>query len=169
MTATRALLEATRTAFERYPIELDPCKALSPAAIAKACLRSMGVTPPMPRFKNVPDQVHGRAMVAYFGGRAEVRTRRTTVPVVTTDFLSMYPTVNALLGLWRYVVARKLQVVDVTERVRRQLDVTGRGKCTRKDARKCTTQVADEDVSFGFFTRSERLGPIPGNVEATTT
>ena len=34
------------------------------------------------------------------------------MPVVYTDFLSMYPTVNSLMGLWRFVTARKIEVVD---------------------------------------------------------
>jgi hypothetical protein len=29
-------------------------------------------------------------------------------PSATTDFLSMYPTVNNLMGLWRFVTARKI-------------------------------------------------------------
>jgi hypothetical protein len=33
------------------------------------------------------------------------------VPVVYTDFLSMYPTVNALMGLWRYVTAAEISIV----------------------------------------------------------
>ena len=32
--------------------------------------------------------------------------RKVIVPVVYTDFLSMYPTVNSLMGLWSFVIAR---------------------------------------------------------------
>ena len=34
------------------------------------------------------------------------------MPVVYTDFLSMYPTVNALMGLWRFVTAERIEVID---------------------------------------------------------
>ena len=37
-----------------------------------------------------PKAVLGYAMTAYYGGRAECRVRRTPVPVVYLDFLSMY-------------------------------------------------------------------------------
>lgn len=117
VTATRALTERLREEFNQYGIDLDPCKAYSPASIAKACYKKMGIGFPMQRFASVPDEFHGWAMSAYFGGRAEARIRRSKVPIVYTDFLSMYPTVNALLDLWRYVVADSVDVVDVTEEV----------------------------------------------------
>jgi DNA polymerase III epsilon subunit-like protein len=44
--ATQELLEKLRAEFDRHLIDLDPCKAYSPASIAKAYLRAMGVTPP---------------------------------------------------------------------------------------------------------------------------
>jgi hypothetical protein len=60
----------------------------------------------------------GYAMAAYFGGRAECRIRRTPVPVVLVDFLSMYPTVNALMELWDLHRAANIRVVDETDGVR---------------------------------------------------
>ena len=53
----------------------------------------------------------GYAQSAFFGGRTSAHIRNVPVPVVYTDFLSMYPTVNALMGLWRYVVAEKVSAV----------------------------------------------------------
>ena len=57
-------------------------------------------------------------MTAYYGGRTEVRVRRTIVPVVYTDFLSMYPTVNVLMGLWDLLIAERLEIEDATADVR---------------------------------------------------
>src|SRR5262249_12080107 len=37
-------------------------------------------------------------------------------PVVYTDFLSMYPTVNSLMGLWRLVTAGSIRVVKPSRR-----------------------------------------------------
>ncbi len=34
------------------------------------------------------------------------------VPVVYTDFLSMYPTVNSLMNLWRFVIAKEIKIVS---------------------------------------------------------
>ena len=54
-------------------------------------------------------------MVSYYGGRAECRVRRLLVPVVYTDFLSMYPTVNALMDNWTLLSADRLETEDATD------------------------------------------------------
>jgi hypothetical protein len=61
-------------------------------------------------------------MVAYYGGRAECRIRRVPVPVVYVDFLSMYPTVNTLMGLWRYITAERVEPRDASSQTRVLLD-----------------------------------------------
>ena len=116
--ATEALLAALRREYDRHPIALPPTKAFSSASIAKAYLKAMGLTPAREQFPTVPNAVLGAAMAAYYGGRAECRIRRTPVPVVYCDFLSMYPTVNTLLGLWELLTAEALDVVDATEELR---------------------------------------------------
>jgi len=63
-------------------------------------------------------------MEAYYGGRAECRIRKIAVPVVYLDFLSMYPTVNALMDLWRFHIAERIETQDVTEHVRELLERT---------------------------------------------
>ncbi len=115
--ATVSLLNAMRAEFDRHPIELHPDRAYSPASIAKAYLEEMGVTRPLQKFA-VPSEVLGVAMQAYYGGRAESRIRHTQVPVVHTDFLSEYPTVNTLMGLWSFLTAERLRIDDATEEVR---------------------------------------------------
>ena len=74
-------------------MKLQASRAYSPATIGKAYLREMGVRSPA---KRVDPEILGYGMSAYYGGRAECRIRRTPVPVVYCDFLSMYPTVCAL-------------------------------------------------------------------------
>ena len=110
------LLNALKEEFDRHPIKLDPDKAVSPASIGKAYLRAMGITPPVQKF-DVPDEIHGIASQAYFGGRAECKIRNTPVPVVLTDFSSQYPTVNSLLGNPEVLVAERLSFEDATEDV----------------------------------------------------
>ncbi len=127
--ATQELLEKVRAEYDRHPIALQPTKAYSPASVAKAYLRAMGVRPIMARQPDFPRAVLGYAMAAYYGGRAEVRIRHTPVPVVYTDFLSMYPTVNVNMGLWRFIVAARIDVVDATDEVQGGLDTITLDNC----------------------------------------
>ena len=85
--ATQELLERLRTEFDRHPITLDPCHAMSSASLAKGYLAAMGVAPPREQCRNLPVEIHAAAMMSYYGGRAECRIRRVSVPVVHTDFL----------------------------------------------------------------------------------
>jgi hypothetical protein len=112
------LLEALRAEWDRHPITVSPNRALSPTAMAKGYLRAMGVAPPVSKTSEVTAIDLGPWMNGYYGGRTEVRIRRVPVPVVYLDFLSMYPTVNVLLGLWPMVTAATLRVQDATTRIR---------------------------------------------------
>jgi len=58
-----------------------------------------------------PKEYIGYAQSAFFGGRTSVHIRKVVCPVVYTDFLSMYSTVNSLMSLWRFVIAREIRVV----------------------------------------------------------
>ena len=109
--ATKQLLEKLRAEFDLHPVELAPYKSLSPASVAKAYWRAMNVNPPDKQF-SMPREFYGQTFTAYYGGRSECRIRRVVVPVVYCDFLSMYPTVNTLMGLWWLITAQNLRVVD---------------------------------------------------------
>lgn len=125
VSATVRLFEELLVEHRRHPIQLSPTKAYSPATIGKAYLRAMGVKPRLRADPDFPKEVLGQAMVAYYGGRAEARIRRTPLPVVYVDFLSMYPTVNSLMGLWQLVTARQVEVESnevVTRDVQAMLD-----------------------------------------------
>src|SRR5439155_12963893 len=119
--ATQELLKRLRVEFDRHPVSLLPDHAYSPASLAKAYLDAMGITPLASRSRGVTKRHLGAAMSAYFGGRAECHIRRVPVPVTYTDFLSMYPTVNSLLGLWRFVIADLLTVEEPTTEARELL------------------------------------------------
>jgi hypothetical protein len=119
--ATAELLEKLLAEFARHPIALSPTKAFSPASIGKAYLRAMGINPILERQPDFPPDVLGHAMVAYYGGRAECHIRRCPVPVVYLDFLSMYPTVNGLMGNNALLTAEQIDLVDATEEVRELL------------------------------------------------
>jgi hypothetical protein len=116
--ATLGLLNALKREYELHRIELRPDKAYSPASIGKAYLRAMGIEEPMCKFADIPPKIHGIAMAAYFGGRAECRTRRWPMPVVPVDLTSEYPSVCALLGIGDLLTAERLTLEDATEEVR---------------------------------------------------
>lgn len=112
------LLNALLDEFRRYPLGgLPPEEAFSAASIAKAFLDKIGVIQPEQKFQ-LDDKTKGICMQGYHGGRAEIRIRRTSVPIVHTDFLSQYPTVNTLLGLWRLLTANRVRVREATRDVK---------------------------------------------------
>jgi hypothetical protein len=106
--ATSNLCEATLREFLRHPIKLQASRAYSPATIGKSYLRGMGIRPPAQQ--KIDPMIFGHAMSAYYGGRAECRIRRTAVPIVYCDFLSMYPTVCALIGAWELLRSERFDV-----------------------------------------------------------
>jgi hypothetical protein len=122
--ATHRVLNAMMAEFNRNPIDLNPDKAYSPASIAKAYLKEMGIKQPKQHFK-VSNKTLGVAMQSYYGGRAECRIRRTAVPVIYTDFTSQYPTVNALLGNWGVLTSSSIRFKDYTATARSLLTKVG--------------------------------------------
>ena len=112
MLATTELSAKLLAEYALHPIELQVTKAYSPASIGKAYLQAMGVTPIMARMPNFPKRYCGYAESAFFGGRASAHVRKVPVPVVYCDFLSQYSTVNVLMGLWRFVTAREIRVIE---------------------------------------------------------
>ncbi len=112
--ATAELATKLLEEYDRHPISriLQETKAYSPASIGKAYLRVMRINPIVERQRTFPKRYLGYAQSAFFGGRTSAHIRKLAVPVVYTDFLSMYPTVNRLMNLWKFVTANKIQIVD---------------------------------------------------------
>lgn len=148
--ATLGLLNALKQEYSLHPIALPPDKAYSPASIGKSYLRAMGIVEPMRKFQNIPAKIHGIAMAAYYGGRAECRIRRWPVPVVPVDLTSEYPSVDALLHIWDLLTAKRLTVEDATKDVRSMVASISLEKLFRPDTWKDLTFYAqivpDEDV-----------------------
>ncbi|MDP9364333.1 MAG: hypothetical protein M3Q10_08955, partial [Chloroflexota bacterium] len=124
--ATAALYVAQITEYRTHPLGKPPDRIYSEASIGKAYLEELGlVLPdlvPHPALGLTRDEVMGLATTTYYGGRTECRIRGTLVPVSYCDFLSMYPTVNSLMGLWDVLTAEQIRVVDATAEVQAFLD-----------------------------------------------
>ena len=108
-------------------------KVLSEASLGKAYLKQMGVRPFREVQPDFPNHLTGLIMSAYFGGRAEVRWRREVRQVLYCDFLSMYPTVCTLMGLWRFVIAQGMDWTDSTDRIRLLLETVSIDDLKRPD------------------------------------
>ena len=90
---------------------------LSEAGLGKAYLREMNIRPWRDVQPDFPDDLTGTIMSTYFGGRSEVHLRRMVVQVLYCDFLSMYPTVCTLMGLWRFVIAKGMEWRENTSEI----------------------------------------------------
>jgi DNA polymerase type B, organellar and viral/DNA polymerase family B len=91
-------------------------KIYSEASLGKAYLQQMGIRPWQELQPDFPPELLGKIKSTYFGGRSEVHIRRKIVRVLYCDFLSMYPTVCILMGLWRFVVAKGMSWQDTTSK-----------------------------------------------------
>ena len=94
--------------------DLQPEQIYSEASLGKGYLRAMGIAPWREVQPDFPDDLMGALMSSYYGGRSEVRIRREARQVILCDFLSMYPTVCTLMGLWRFVTASGMTWRDAT-------------------------------------------------------
>ena len=75
----------------------------------------MGIEPWLKMQPDFPPEIIGHIMSTYYGGRSEVRIRRQPTQVLYCDFLSMYPTVCTLIGLWRFMIAKGIDYAETTK------------------------------------------------------
>jgi hypothetical protein len=108
--------------YAEHGLAKTPDRMLSEASIGKAYLQQMGIKPLLGCDTSFPRDRFGEIFCAYYGGRAEVRIRRQVCEVLYCDFKSMYPTVNSLMGLWEFVIARGVRVHDTTSETQALLD-----------------------------------------------
>ncbi len=108
--ATAELAYKLLQEYDRFDVDLQETQAYSPASLGKAHLRKMGIAPILER-QTFEKRHLGYAQSAFFGGRTSAHIRKVPVPVVYTDFLSMYPTVNSLMGLWSYLAAETIEIL----------------------------------------------------------
>lgn len=120
--ATWECYQALLAKFDKLGLkDVRPEKIYSEASLGKACLKSMGVKPWRECQPDFDPAIIGKIMASYYGGRSEIGIRRSERQVMLCDFLSMYPTVCTLMGLWRYVIAEGTQCQDATKSARELL------------------------------------------------
>ncbi len=108
--------ERLQSLYKLHGLELTPAHSIhSEASLGKAYLRDMGVKPWKTMQTDFPDDITGNIMSAYYGGRSEIHISKKSVQVLYCDFLSMYPTVCTLMGLWRFVTSQGMDWHDSTE------------------------------------------------------
>jgi DNA-binding XRE family transcriptional regulator len=110
-----------------------PHKIFSEASTGKAYFKEMNIRPWREVQPDFPNDLSGIIMSTYFGGRSEVHHRRMISQVSYCDFLSMYPTVCTLMGLWRFVIANGVTGRDNTETVVEFLQNVSLGQLQRQD------------------------------------
>lgn len=106
--------EALLSRYAEHGLDAPAHRILSEASVGKSYLKQMGIKPLLGYQPDIPRAIFGTIMATYYGGRAEVRLRRAITQVLYCDFKSMYPTVNALMGLWRFAIADQLNWHDAT-------------------------------------------------------
>jgi hypothetical protein len=99
----------------------QPEKIYSEAGIGKGYIREMGIRAWRDCQPDFPAKIIARILGTYYGGRSEVRIRREIRQVMLCDFLSMYPTVCTLMGLWKFVIAEGMSWRDSTDATQAKL------------------------------------------------
>ncbi len=115
---THLLFQKLLAEVENYHLSVDITRLVSPASVGKAYLNSMGIASFMEKNPEFSPKLLGRIMGSYYGGRSEVRIRLEPRSIRLLDFLSMYPTMCGILGIWRSIIAERIDYVDVTNEVR---------------------------------------------------
>ena len=117
--ATWECYEKLAAMYAEFELDVPLHRILSEASIGKALLRKMQIKPLLYHgWKDLNQADFGPIMSTYFGGRAEVGIRREIVEVIYCDFKSMYPSVNALLELHKFLIGDGFETYDATEDAR---------------------------------------------------
>ncbi len=142
--------KALRDKYRVYQLSTPLHRILSEASLGKAYLKEMGIRPWRKVQLEFPPDLIGIIMSTYYGGRAEVHFRREIAQVLYCDFLSMYPTVCTLMGLWRYVIATGVEWTETTERTQAWLDAVTEANLRKQPTWRQLTRLVqvlpDDDI-----------------------
>jgi hypothetical protein len=109
---TAQLYAAERDAYAQHGLTRALDAIYSEASLGKAYLHAVGVPTAAKRSWSLTSEQVGTALTTYFGGRSEVHDRLRLVEGQLYDYKSQYPTVNALMGLQRFLLATTVTVRD---------------------------------------------------------
>jgi hypothetical protein len=98
-----------RELYNRHAFSTPILEIYSEASVGKAYLSELGITPALQKSSELREYF-GIFMEAMYGGRSEVRWRHEIREGMQADFKSQYPTVNTLMGLQRFNIARNVTV-----------------------------------------------------------
>ncbi|MDE1825337.1 MAG: hypothetical protein KGH61_01675 [Candidatus Micrarchaeota archaeon] len=162
--ASYDLFLALKSEFSRYKLPTLLNKLLSPASIGKEYFKEMGIKPFLELNPTFPKQMLGWIMTTYYGGRTEVHIRKTPVKVSYIDFTSMYPSQFVLLGLWDYVIADNIDVIE-DNKFAELLENIQLDDLTNKDLWKTLNGIALVDVDNDILPlRAKYNGKIAYNI-----
>jgi hypothetical protein len=117
--ATYELYVKMAERLQEFKLDMPPEKAFSPASLGKAYLRKIGIQSFSEKNPDFPPDILGYLMTTYYGGRSEVRIRKSPTKVRLMDFKSMYPTLFELMGLWKFLIAERIEHYDSTDETKR--------------------------------------------------
>ena len=122
--ATHDLYVKMMERFGDFRPSLPPERTYSPASIGKGYLRKMEIRPFLQQNPDFPREILGHVLGGYYGGRFDTKMRKKPVKVRYLDFTSLYPSLFSILGLWRFVIADRIEWTDCTNEVRKLLNET---------------------------------------------
>ncbi len=105
--------------YDKYGVQLPISSAFSSASIGKAALEDLGISTFRQLNPLFSPKIIGKINEAYYGGRCECRVRKAPIKVAVLDFSSMYPSLFILLGLYNFLIAKRISYDDDTENVKR--------------------------------------------------
>jgi len=115
---THEVYEKLISELDVYQIDIPPTKIYSSASIGKYALKQLGIKPFMELNPDFPNEMKGHILSSYFGGRTECMIRIQPNKVTVLDFTSMYPTITMEMDLWKFIIADKIEIQDVTEEIK---------------------------------------------------
>lgn len=141
-----------------------PHQIYSEAGIGKAYLKELNLLPLRESQPDFPNELFGKIISTYYGGRSEIHYRREITRIAYCDFLSMYPTACTLMGLWQFMIAKGINWKNSTKETKVFLDQISFADLQRPDTwRKLTTivKVKPDDDLFPVraeYGRQETIG-----------
>lgn len=148
--ATFSLYCAERDLYNLHGVTKKPWNILSEASLGKAYLDDINVPQFMRKHTNFPKEIIGLFMSTYYGGRSEIKLRRTPAECLYVDFKSQYPTVNALQGLQELLLAEEIQIDKNLTTVKEFLDAVTvndlQHPATWKKLRGICKVIPDKDI-----------------------